>query len=67
MSEYSTCSECEEDFLNEELNDEMLCEFCACPHEKVECPSHEGNFDCNSFCRLCEGYQEYCPECLTKS
>jgi hypothetical protein len=25
----------------------------------VVCPNHEGNFDCNSFCRLCEGYQEY--------
>jgi hypothetical protein len=34
-----------------------------CGHNKVECPSHEGNFDCNSFCALCEGDQEYCPTC----
>jgi hypothetical protein len=25
----------------------------------VECPNHEGSFDCNPFCRLCEGEQEY--------
>lgn len=25
---------------------------------KVECPNHEGNFDCTPFCRLCEGEQE---------
>ncbi len=24
----------------------------------IECPAHEGAFDCNSFCRLCEGEQE---------
>lgn len=24
----------------------------------MQCPNHEGNFDCNSFCRLCEGGQE---------
>ena len=34
----------------------------ACTHEMVECPNHEGNFDCNPFCRKCEGYQEYCPK-----
>lgn len=28
----------------------------------IECPNHEGNYDCNSFCRLCEGYQEYTPQ-----
>jgi len=27
--------------------------------EYKECPNHEGNYDCNSFCRICEGYQEY--------
>jgi hypothetical protein len=32
-------------------------------HETVECPNHEGNFDCHSFCSLCEGFQEYCPIC----
>jgi hypothetical protein len=25
----------------------------------IECPNHEGNFDCTPFCRLCEGEQEY--------
>lgn len=25
---------------------------------KIECPNHEGNFDCTPFCRLCEGEQE---------
>lgn len=23
------------------------------------CPVHEGAFDCNPFCRVCEGEQEY--------
>lgn len=27
----------------------------------VECPNHEGNFDCTPFCALCEGEQEYQP------
>jgi hypothetical protein len=35
----------------------------ACGHLMAECPNHEGNFDCNPFCRLCEGNQEYCPDC----
>jgi hypothetical protein len=34
----------------------------SCTHEKIECAEHEGNFDCNPFCRKCEGFQEYCPE-----
>lgn len=25
----------------------------------VECPNHEGAFDCTPFCRICEGEQEY--------
>lgn len=25
----------------------------------TECPNHEGNFDCTSFCAICEGKQEY--------
>ena len=25
------------------------------------CPNHEGAFDCNPFCRICEGNQEYEP------
>ena len=24
-----------------------------------ECPNHGGSFDCNPFCRICEGNQEY--------
>ncbi len=31
---------------------------CEC--DKVECPVHDGGFDCHSFCRICEGNQEYC-------
>jgi hypothetical protein len=25
----------------------------------IECPRHEGNFDCTPFCNICEGEQEY--------
>jgi hypothetical protein len=25
----------------------------------IECPRHEGNFDCTPFCNVCEGEQEY--------
>ena len=25
----------------------------------IECPNHEGNFDCTPFCNLCEGEQEF--------
>jgi hypothetical protein len=25
----------------------------------IECPRHEGAFDCNPFCNVCEGNQEY--------
>lgn len=25
----------------------------------IECPNHEGGFDCTPFCPLCEGEQEY--------
>jgi hypothetical protein len=25
---------------------------------KIECPKHEGGFDCTPFCELCEGEQE---------
>jgi hypothetical protein len=28
----------------------------------IECPRHEGNFDCTPFCNLCEGEQEYNSE-----
>ena len=26
---------------------------------RVECPAHEGAFDCTPFCDICEGEQEY--------
>jgi hypothetical protein len=32
-----------------------------CNHERLVCPNHEGAFDCHSFCSICEGFQEYCP------
>ena len=28
----------------------------------IECPNHEGNFDCTPFCNLCEGEQEFIEE-----
>ena len=34
-----------------------------CDHFKIVCPKHHGSFDCNSFCDICEGSQEYCPMC----
>lgn len=64
-SVFSTCKECGEDERTDDLTDAMLCRLCACTHERVECPRHEGNFDCNPFCRLCEGDQEWCPTCDT--
>ena len=27
----------------------------------IECPHHEGAFDCTVFCQLCEGENEYNP------
>ena len=27
--------------------------------QKIECPNHEGSFDCTPFCPICEGEQEY--------
>ena len=32
-----------------------------CTHQHLECPNHNGAFDCHSFCGTCEGNQEYCP------
>jgi hypothetical protein len=26
---------------------------------KLDCPNHEGAYDCTPFCRICEGDQEY--------
>jgi|TARA_R110000765_G_scaffold84926_2_gene164039 hypothetical protein len=25
----------------------------------IECPNHKGGFDCNPFCSICEGNQEF--------
>lgn len=27
--------------------------------EFIECPRHEGSFDCSPFCDMCEGNQEF--------
>jgi hypothetical protein len=27
----------------------------------IECPNHDGSFDCTPFCRTCEGEQAYDP------
>jgi hypothetical protein len=29
--------------------------------EMVECPEHNGGFDCTPFCKTCEGEQGYYP------
>ena len=30
--------------------------------DAIECPRHEGNFDCTPFCDICEGEQELTGE-----
>lgn len=30
----------------------------------IECPNHDGSFDCTPFCQLCEGNQELLPSKL---
>ena len=34
-----------------------------CNHEQIDCPNHEGGYDCTPFCKVCEGEQGYCPIC----
>jgi hypothetical protein len=29
--------------------------------EMIDCPNHEGAYDCTPFCRICEGNQGYYP------
>ena len=29
--------------------------------EMIDCPNHEGAYDCTPFCRICEGDQGYYP------
>ena len=71
MNNYTECGGCGnlynlaitvevEQYNNHDCNDT---DSQDCGHERIECPSHEGNWDCNPFCRLCEGDQEYCPTC----
>lgn len=35
----------------------------GCGHDKVDCPEHQGGYDCTPFCPTCEGNQSYCPTC----
>jgi len=28
----------------------------------IDCPNHEGAYDCTPFCRICEGNQGYDPD-----
>jgi len=45
-----------------ELNDEQMEFYGNYENEMIECPNHEGAYDCTPFCRLCEGNQGYVPE-----
>ena len=38
-------------------------ENTMCNHEMIDCPEHEGGYDCTPFCKVCEGEQGYCPIC----
>jgi hypothetical protein len=29
--------------------------------QMIDCPAHEGAYDCTPFCAICEGEQEYDP------
>lgn len=29
--------------------------------EMIDCPAHQGAYDCTPFCRICEGEQGYDP------
>ena len=46
------CFECYEKFVEEEQTEYKI-------GQQVVCPNHGGSFDCNSFCVVCEGEQEY--------
>jgi hypothetical protein len=37
--------------------------FAKCGHEPIDCPSHNGAYDCTPFCKVCEGNQGYCAVC----
>lgn len=46
----------------QQLNTDFIYTFIGKDFEPVtmtECPNHGGNFDCNPFCPVCEGNQEY--------
>ena len=73
MANKPICADCKQEFDLDEggflWQGLMFCEDCdpeedkPCKHPKVECPNHKGSFDCNPFCRACEGEQEFCPTC----
>lgn len=60
-----SCNTCHKATLEENLTEIGLgsgvyeCETCW--KDLVECPRHNGSFDCTPFCEVCEGEQEYCP------
>lgn len=31
-------------------------------HKMIDCPNHEGGYDCTPFCKICEGEQGYYPK-----
>lgn len=33
-----------------------------CNHEHLPCPNGQDSWDCESFCAICEGFGEYCPQ-----
>lgn len=35
--------------------------------ETMECPNHEGAFDCTPFCSVCEGEQEVTPRLMFRA
>lgn len=57
------CEECNRIFdLTTEIDaEEYLFGHDCEPTKTVECPNHDGNFDCTPFCALCGGEQEYTP------
>ena len=48
-------------FFYLEIGQEVWAELKVELGQPVECPNHGGSFDCNPFCDLCEGEQEYTP------
>lgn len=60
LHEFAICEVCGQDLTPKE-------EKTDCPRpdgfeQDGSCPKHEGSFDCNSFCPICEGEQGYVKE-----